>query len=80
MAQISILMPIYNSERYLVDCLESIRTQTFENFEVLMIDDGSTDTSLEICNKYVILDNRFQVRHQRNQGSEEQEITLLIGQ
>ena len=74
MAQISILMPIYNSERYLVDCLESIRTQTFENFEVLMIDDGSTDTSLEICNKYVILDNRFQVRHQRNRGLEEQEI------
>lgn len=69
MALISILMPIYNSERYLVDCLESIRSQTFENFEVLMIDDGSTDTSLEILNKYVILDNRFQIRHQKNQGS-----------
>lgn len=69
MAKISILMPIYNAEKYLIQCLESIRNQTFEDFEVLMINDGSTDTSLEICNKYVIADNRFQVRHQKNQGS-----------
>lgn len=69
MAEISILMPIYNAENYLEECLKSIREQRFADFEVLMIVDGATDTSLEICKKTAEMDNRFHVHYQNNQGS-----------
>lgn len=69
MAEISILVPVYNAKQYLQQCLESIRNQHFTDYEVLMIDDGSRDGSSEICDKFVSLDDRFQVRHQHNQGS-----------
>ena len=55
--KISIVIPIYNTEKYLEDCLESIRTQTFTNYELILVDDGSIDESLKICYKYVNLFN-----------------------
>lgn len=69
MAKISVLIPVYNAEAYLSQCLDSIQKQTFHDFEVLMIDDGSQDLSGKICNEYVLADKRFHVRHQENQGS-----------
>lgn len=65
---ISIIIPVYNVERYLVECLESIKNQTYEKIEVILIDDGSKDRSGEICDKYMKNDARFIVVHQNNQG------------
>ena len=55
--KISIVIPVYNTEKYLGDCLESIRTQTFTNYELILVDDGSIDDSLKICHTYVNLFN-----------------------
>lgn len=68
MAKISVIVPIYNSARLLNKCLDSLAKQTFDDFEVLMIDDGSTDNSLEICQRYVAKDSRFRFFHQKHQG------------
>lgn len=65
---VSIIVPIYNSEKYLEQCLGSIKAQKFHNFEVLMINDGSTDKSEEICRKYVYEDKRFVLINQENKG------------
>ena len=46
---ISVIVPIYNTEKYLVECVESIRKQTYSNIEIILVDDGSTDASIEIC-------------------------------
>lgn len=66
---VSIIIPIYNSEDYLCDCLNSIVNSTFQDFEVLLVDDGSKDNSLEICKKYYNKDKRFKVFHQKNSGA-----------
>ncbi len=66
---ITVIVPIYNSERYLKRCLESIQKQTYEELEVLMIDDGSSDLSVELCKTYVHSDPRFCLIVQENQGS-----------
>lgn len=68
MAEISIIVPIYNSSKYLENCFDSIRVQTFTDFEVIAINDGSTDESGNICDKYASLDNRFKVIHKKNEG------------
>lgn len=65
---ISILVPVYNTQRYLQDCLESITVQTYTNFEAIIVDDGSTDQSGAICEEYALKDNRFKVLHQKNSG------------
>lgn len=65
---ISVLMPVYNVEKYLENTLESVRNQTYGNFEVIMIDDGSTDSSGAICDKWVQTDSRFKVTHTENRG------------
>lgn len=65
---ISIIIPVYNAEKYLCKCLDSIIKQTFTDFEVLLIDDGSTDNSGEICDYYAKLDNRITVFHKTNEG------------
>lgn len=65
---ISIIVPIYNSEKYLEECIESILCQTFNNFELILIDDGSIDNSLNICNIYKKKDKRISVFHQKNKG------------
>ena len=68
MSQISIIVPIYNAEKTLVRCLDSIKKQTYEDFEVLLINDGSTDTSAQICQKYCEADSRFRLINQENSG------------
>ncbi|WP_264080434.1 glycosyltransferase family 2 protein [Fusobacterium pseudoperiodonticum] len=50
---ISVIVPIYNAENFLPRCIESVLDQTFKNFELLLINDGSKDSSLDICNKYL---------------------------
>lgn len=65
---ISIIIPVYNTEKYLPQCLDSIINQDFRNIEVICIDDGSTDSSREILDSYAVKDNRIKVIHQENQG------------
>ena len=68
MVDFSIIVPIYNAEKTLSKCLDSICEQTFESYEVILIDDGSTDQSLSICKRYEIQNKRFHVHHQNNAG------------
>ena len=68
MPKFSIIIPVYNVEKYLVECLESIVNQSFKDFEVICVNDGSTDNSLEILQKYAENDERFKVLNQENQG------------
>lgn len=68
MVKFSIVMPIYNSDKYLKECLDSVLNQTFEDFEVICIDDGSTDNSKAILEDYAKKDNRVKVYSQENQG------------
>lgn len=68
MSKISIVVPVYNSGKYLDRCLKSIINQTYSNIEILLIDDGSTDNSLEICNQFAIKDKRIKVFHKENNG------------
>lgn len=65
---ISILMPVYNVEKYLAKTLESVKNQTFGDFEVIMVDDGSTDSSGAICDSWAAEDSRFKVVHTVNRG------------
>lgn len=65
---ISIIVPIYNVGRYLEQCLISILEQTYRNLEIILIDDGSTDTSGAICDSYQKNDDRIKVIHQKNGG------------
>lgn len=65
---ISVIVPVYNVEKYLRKCLDSIINQTFSNFEVILVDDGSTDMSGSICDEYVKKDVRFRVIHRENGG------------
>lgn len=65
---ISIIIPIYNVDKYLRTCLDSVLEQTYQDFEVLLIDDGSTDNSSNICDAYSQQDNRFKSFHFPNRG------------
>lgn len=64
---ITFIVPIYNVERYLKECLDSIQQQTYPYFECIMVNDGSTDSSASIAEEY-LFDNRFRLIHQQNQG------------
>lgn len=66
--EISVIIPVYNVEPYLANCLNSVINQTFKNIEIICIDDGSTDNSGAICDAYAQNDNRIKVVHQNNQG------------
>lgn len=68
MMKISIIVPVYNTERYLNRCIESIINQTFRNIELILINDGSTDKSGEICDEYLKKDKRISVIHKKNGG------------
>ena len=65
---ISIKVPIYNVENYLRQCLDSIVSQTYQNFECLLINDGSSDNSADICREYIEKDSRFRYFEKENVG------------
>ena len=65
---ISVIVPVYNVEEYLEECLESIKQQTFTDIEVILVNDGSTDGSREICERFCQKDSRFKLINQENQG------------
>lgn len=66
--KISVVVTVYNSEKYIGQCIESIINQSFRNLEIILVDDGSTDSSGQICDTYAAVDNRIRVIHQSNQG------------
>lgn len=68
MPKISVIVPVYNVEKYLAECLESIINQTFNDIEIICINDGSTDKSLDILNRYAQKDSRIKIVSQPNQG------------
>ena len=65
---VSIVVPIYNAEKYLEKCLNSIINQSLKNIEIILIDDGSKDGSAEICQKFLKLDSRIRYYHKENEG------------
>ena len=65
---VSIIVPVYNVERYLHNCIESILNQTYKDFKLFLINDGSKDNSGHICDEYKEKDSRITVIHQSNQG------------
>ena len=65
---VSVIVPIYNTAKYLPKCLDSIISQTYQNLEIILIDDGSTDNSGKIADDYAKKDSRIKVIHQKNQG------------
>lgn len=68
MVLFTVVIPVYNIEKYLNDCLDSLVHQMFTDFEVILVDDGSTDSSATICDSYAKKDSRFQVIHKKNEG------------
>ena len=67
--ELSVVVPVYNSAKYLPKCIDSILGQTYGNFEVILVDDGSNDSSGEICDNYNIKDSRVSVIHKKNAGA-----------
>lgn len=69
--KISIIIPVYNAERFLRRCLDSVLNQSYSNWECIIVDDGSKDSSFAICDEYVKTDSRFKVIHKENGGVSE---------
>lgn len=74
--EISVIIPVYNVQDFLKDCIDSVIAQTFKNYEIILVDDGSTDDSGKICDQYNIYKN-VQVHHTSNQGLSEARNTGL---
>ena len=68
MPKLSVIVPVYNTEKYLRECIDSILAQTFTDFELILVDDGSTDNSRDVCDAYGQTDGRVCVIHQKNGG------------
>ncbi len=66
--KVSVIIPVYNVEEFLRECLDSVINQTYKNLEIILIDDGSTDGSGVICDEYEKKDKRIKVAHQENKG------------
>ena len=69
MPKVSVIIPVYNVEKYLQQCLDSVVNQTLKDIEIILVDDGSTDSSLSICDEYAQKDNRITVLTQQNKGA-----------
>ena len=67
--KISVIVPVYNVEKYLDNCIKSIVRQTYDNLEILLVDDGSKDNSSALCDEWAIRDNRIKVIHKQNGGA-----------
>ncbi len=67
--KISVIIPVYNAEKYISKCIDSVLAQSYEDWQMILVDDGSKDNSLEICQKYANIDNRIHVVHQVNAGA-----------
>ena len=65
---ISVIIPVYNAERYVGKCIESVQAQTYMDWQMILVDDGSMDKSLEVCQRYANQENRISVIHQENAG------------
>lgn len=68
MSAVSIIVPVYNAEQYIENCINSILAQNFKDFELILVDDGSTDLSGEICDRFALNDKRVRVLHLSNAG------------
>ena len=66
---ISVIVPVYNAEKFVEKCIESVQTQTYMDWQMILVDDGSKDNSLEVCQGYAKKDNRISVIHQENAGA-----------
>lgn len=66
--KISIIVPVYNVEKYVGKCIESVLSQTYKDWELILVDDGSTDNSGKICDEYALKDNRIKIIHKENGG------------
>ena len=65
---VTVIVPVYNVENYLETCVNSILQQTYEDLQVILVDDGSKDKSVELCDKYAKKDKRVQVVHKEHEG------------
>ena len=68
MPQISVIIPVYKVEQFLGDCIKSILSQTFSNYEIILVDDGSPDNSGKLCDEFAAGDSRIKVVHKENGG------------
>ncbi|MBQ9227212.1 MAG: glycosyltransferase family 2 protein [Eubacterium sp.] len=74
---VSIIIPVFNVELYLDQCLTSVIRQTYKHLEIILVDDGSTDTTGELCDKWATIDSRIKVFHQSNSGTYQARIAAL---
>jgi glycosyltransferase involved in cell wall biosynthesis len=65
---VSVVIPVYNTEKYLIKCIDSVLNQTYKNIEIILVDDGSKDSCPAICDRYALLDKRIKVIHKENGG------------
>ena len=66
--KLSIIVPVYNVEQYLDECIQSLLNQTLKNIEIILVDDGSPDNSPQMCDEYAKQDSRIKVIHKVNRG------------
>lgn len=68
MVKVSVIIPVYNVEKFIIRCVESVINQTYENIEIIIVDDGSTDNCPKLCDESAVQDNRIKVIHKENGG------------